>query len=106
MTEDKPSSGKSRLLPFPQLKTAFMAITLIQFILLLITASAFDGGVSNRLCFQATLGYWLMVAWFVLRRWSGLTKVDAFLIRTGCFLWLIVAVVVEGIVKVLFFGGI
>jgi len=82
-----------------------MAITLIQFILLLITAMAFDGGVSNRVCVQAMLAYWLMVAWLALRRWSNLTKADVFLIRTGFFLWLVVAAAVEVDVAIQFSGG-
>ena len=77
----------------------------IQFVLLTLTAMAFDGGVSSRVCVQAMLAYWLMVAWLALRRWSNLTKADVFLIRTGFFLWLVVAAAVEIDVAIQFSGG-
>jgi hypothetical protein len=104
--EDEPALEKDPPLRFSQLQFALRFNGIVQGFLFFVTAMAFDGGVSSRICIQAIAAYWIMVAWLAFRHGNALTTVDASLIRTGFFLWLVVTVVVEGAVRVLFFGGV
>jgi hypothetical protein len=103
--EDEPALENDPPLRFSQLQFALSFNGMVQGVLFLVTAMAFDGGVSNRICTQAIVAYWIMVAWLAFRHGNALSTVDALLIRTGFFLWLVVTVVVEGAVRALFFGG-
>lgn len=88
MTEDKPTSRLS------EETSALGWVLLLQVILLLTSATLLDGGYVSGICGSAMVGYWLMVGLLALRRRNALTKADTILIRSGFFLWLVIAVVV------------
>jgi hypothetical protein len=69
-------------------------VLLLQIILLMTTATLLDGGYVSGICGSAMAGYWLMVGLLALRRRNALTKADTVLIRSGFFLWLVIAIVV------------
>jgi hypothetical protein len=104
--EDEPAPEEDSPLRYSQLQFALRFNGMAQGFLFIVAAMAFDGGVSGRICIQATAAYWIMVAWLAFRRGNALGVVDAMLIRIGFFLWLVIAVVAEGAVRVIFFGGI
>jgi hypothetical protein len=104
--EDEPTPEKDPPLRFSQLQSTLITNAVVQGVLLVFTAMTFDGGFSNRMCGQVMMAYWLMTGWLGLRRGKALTTVDALLIRTGFLVWLLVTVIVEGVVRALYFGGI
>jgi hypothetical protein len=78
-----------------ELQSTLGWVLLMQVVLLMLTALLLDGGYCGRICGCAMVGYWLMVGWLALRRRNALTKADAVLIRSGSFIWLAIAVLVE-----------
>jgi hypothetical protein len=70
-------------------------ILLMQVALLILTSLLLDGGYCSRIFGCAMVGYWLMVGWLAFRRRNALTKTDAVLIRSGPFIWLAIAVLVQ-----------
>ena len=55
----------------------------IQIALFPLTALIMDGGVTNRLCVLAMIGYWIGVAVIIVRRGASPTKLDLFFLRYG-----------------------
>lgn len=104
--ENEPAPEKDPPLRISQLQSALNFNGMLQGLLFIVTAMAFDGGVSNRICTQAIGAYWIMVAWLGFRRGNALGMMDRMWIRIGFPVWLVITVVVEGAVRVLFFGGI
>jgi hypothetical protein len=89
MTEANPTSRLA------QETSALAWVVLLQIILLMGSATFLDGGNSSGLCGAAMAGYWLMVGCLALRRRNALTKADTILIRSGFFLWLVIAIIVR-----------
>jgi hypothetical protein len=86
------ATGTSRL---RELQSTLGWVLLMQIVLLMLTGLLLDGGYCARIWGCAMGGYWLMIGWLALRRRNTLTKTDVVLIRSGPFIWLAIAVLVQ-----------
>lgn len=77
-----------------EMRRPFEFAVVLQVGLLVFTSLILDGGDCARLCWMATVGYWLMVWGIAARRRNALTGFDVVLIRSGFLLWLLTMVLV------------